>query len=466
MTAPFRKLLVANRGEIALRIVRACKELETPTVAVYSEPDRDALHVRLADEAVCIGPAQAARSYLNIGAMLDAARRTGADAIHPGYGFLSENPRFAAACFEAGITFVGPAPETMERLGDKVLARQAAMEVGVPVVPGSDGPVADEAEALAVAQRIGFPVMVKAAAGGGGRGIRTVRGPAELEHAVHVARQEAHAAFADEAVYLERLLEEPRHVEVQILGDGRTAIHLGERECSMQRRRQKVLEEGPSPLLTPDLRQAITDAAVRIARAVRYAGAGTVEFLVDREGRFYFIEVNSRIQVEHPVTEMLTGVDLLQEQIRIAGGEPLRLRQEDVAPRGWAMEFRINAEDPDRGFFPSPGTITALEVPGGAGVRVDSAVHTGYRVLPFYDSLIAKLVVWAPTRAEVVRRARRALDEYRIEGIRTTIPLHKALLRDPQFAAGQYHTEYLEQWLAAREKEGEHGHQESATGTL
>ena len=438
---------MANRGEIALRVIRACRELGLGVVAVYSTADQEALHVRKADEAVCIGPPRARDSYLNVEAVIAAARETGADAIHPGYGFLAENACFAAACEEAGISFVGPPADVIERMGDKSVARTLAAEAGVPTVPGTEG-TASLQEALAIADGIGYPVMVKAAAGGGGHGIRTARDPGGLRDVVVDAAREAEAAFGDESLYVEKLLVDARHVEVQVLGDrDGNLIHLYERECSLQRRRQKVLEESPAPGLDPAAREAIADAAIRLARAVGYVNAGTIEFLVDRSGAFYFIEMNTRIQVEHPVTEMVTGIDLVKEQLRIAAGERLDVLQEDVALRGCAIEFRINAEDPANYFLPSPGEITALELPGGPGVRVDTAIYDTYRIPPFYDSLIAKLIVWGRDRDEAIARGRRALVEFRIEGIKTTIPLHLELLDDPRFRANDYHVEFLEQKL-------------------
>jgi acetyl-CoA carboxylase biotin carboxylase subunit len=442
----FEKVLVANRGEIALRVVRACQELGVASVAVYSDADESALHVRHADEAVRIGPPPAGKSYLNVEALIDAAKETGAKAVHPGYGFLAENAGFAAACQDAGLTFVGPSAEAIDKMGNKSAARRLAREAGVPVVPGSDDASSAD-EAAQTAGGIGYPIMVKAAAGGGGRGIRVAEEEDGLRKAVQVAKREAEAAFGDGTLYLEKLLVAPRHVEVQIIGDHEgNVIHLYERECSMQRRRQKVLEEAPSPGISPEVREKMTEAAVRLAREAGYANAGTVEFLVEGD-EFYFIEMNTRIQVEHPVTEMLTGVDLVKEQIRVASGEPLSLEQEDVPMVGHAMEFRINAEDPDQDFMPSPGEISSLEVPGGPGVRVDSAIYQGYQIPPFYDSMVGKLVIWALTRDEAISRARRALREYRLEGIKTTIPLHLRLLEDDAFRSGEYNTGYLEELL-------------------
>jgi acetyl-CoA carboxylase, biotin carboxylase subunit len=444
-----KKVLVANRGEIALRVIRACQELEIPSVAVYSDADSEALHVRHADEAVHIGPPPAGKSYLNVEALIEAARETDAEAIHPGYGFLAENASFAAACRDAGLTFVGPSAEAIEKMGNKSAARRIAIEADVPVVPGSEESASGD-EAVETAEEIGYPVMVKAAAGGGGRGIRVAEDEEELRKAVRVAKQEAEKAFGDSAIYLEKFLVGPRHVEIQVMGDQEgNVIHLYERECSMQRRRQKVLEEAPSPGISPETREKMAEAAVRLARDVEYANAGTVEFLVEGDD-FYFIEMNTRIQVEHPVTETLTGVDLVKEQIRVASGEPLSLKQENVPFNGWAMEFRINAEDPDQDFMPSPGEITFLDVPGGPGVRVDSAIYQGYKIPPFYDSLVGKLIVWALTREETIKRARRALREYRLEGIKTTIPLHMRLLEEEAFRSGEYHTGYLEELLGEK----------------
>jgi acetyl-CoA carboxylase biotin carboxylase subunit len=442
-----KKVLVANRGEISVRIIRACRELGIPSVAVYSDADTEALHVRLADEAVNIGPARARDSYLNIEKLVSVAKDAGADAVHPGYGFLSENARFAAACREAGLRFVGPAAEAIEKMGDKSAARRLAKEAGVPVVPGTEGNTTPE-EALERAGEIGYPIMVKAAAGGGGRGIRVVEDEGGLREAVRDARREAEAAFGDGSVYLEKFIVEPRHVEVQVMADGHgNVVHLHERECSMQRRRQKVLEEAPAPELGRRTRREMTGAAVRLAEAAGYANAGTVEFLVDASGEFYFIEMNTRLQVEHPVTEMITGLDLVKEQLRVAAGERLSFGQEDVPVVGHAIEFRINAEDPDNDFFPSPGEISHLELPGGPGVRVDSALYPGYAVPPFYDSLVGKLVVWGADRDEALARGRRALAEYRLEGIKTTIPLHQRLLEWESFRSGSYHTGSLQSLL-------------------
>ena len=444
-----QKVLVANRGEIALRAIRACRELGLPNVAVFSTADEDALHVRSADEAVCIGPPHARESYLNVAAILQAARHSGADAIYPGYGFLAESSAFAAACRDEGLVFVGPSPDAIEQMGDKAEARRVAARAGVPTIPGTEGKTSLE-EALDVAAEIGYPVMVKAAAGGGGRGIRTARDAAELAGLLAQAAMEAGAAFGDDALYLEKLLVDARHVEVQVLGDSRgNVIHLFERECSLQRRRQKLFEESPSPALDEGTRATMTDAALRLARAADYENAGTVEFLLDRDGAFYFIEMNTRVQVEHPVTEMVTGVDIVKEQLRVAAGEPTSVEQEELALNGCAIEVRINAEDPSRAFMPSPGQIATLELPGGPGVRVDTAAYTGYQVPPFYDSLIAKLICWGRDRTEALARTRRALQEFRIDGIQTTIPFHLDLLADESVQAGEYHVEFLEQRFAA-----------------
>jgi acetyl-CoA carboxylase biotin carboxylase subunit len=443
-----RKVLVANRGEIAIRVIRACRELGLPVVAVYSTADEDALHVRLADNAVCIGPPRARDSYLNVEALLSACREAGADAVHPGYGFLAENAGFARACTEAGISFVGPTAEVIERMGDKAAARRAAREAGVPIVPGVDG-IASAEDAVAAAADLGYPVMVKAAAGGGGRGIRAAGSEDELRAVVEHAAGEAEAAFGDGSLYLEKLLVGARHVEVQVLGDGHgEAVHAWERECSLQRRRQKLLEESPAPALDASSRAALCASAATLARALGYRSAGTLEYLLDRDGRFYFIEMNTRIQVEHPVTELVTGLDLVKEQLRIAAGGRLSVRQEEIVQRGHAIEFRVNAEDPDNGFLPSPGTISALELPGGPGVRIDSAAYVGWTIPPFYDSLVAKLLVWGSDRREALARGRRALGELRVEGVKTTVPLHLRLLDDPAVQAGEVDVEWLERWLA------------------
>ena len=451
MTRPIRKLLVANRGEIAVRVIRAARELGIATVAVHSDADTDSLAVRLADQAVHIGPAQAAKSYLNVAAVLDAVAKSGADAVHPGYGFLSENAAFAEAVEAAGLIFVGPTPEAIRVRGNKSLARATAMKAGVPTVPGSDGVVDTVEQAVEVAATIGYPIMIKASAGGGGRGIRVAADADELRQQMMVAQTEAQAAFGDKAVYLERFIRRARHVEVQVLGDGTDVIHCYERECSLQRRRQKILEEAPSPALTPALREQLCASAVMLAKSVRYRGAGTLEYLFDDESHeFFFIEMNTRIQVEHPLTEMITGVDLVREMIRIAGGEPLRLKQSDISIRGVAIECRINAEDPAKNFFPSPGKVGTVTLPGGPGVRIDSMLFAGYTIPPYYDSLLAKLIVHAEDRPAAIARMQRALGELKVEGPKTTIALHLALMDDPQFQAARFDTNWLEGWLAQR----------------
>jgi acetyl-CoA carboxylase, biotin carboxylase subunit len=438
-----KKVLIANRGEIALRVIRACRELGLGTVAVYSAADEQALHVRKADEALCIGKAAARHSYLNIDALLEAARVSGADAVHPGYGFLAENASFASRCQEAGLTWVGPRAAVIEIMGDKAVARKLAAEADVPVVPGTEGTVGID-EGLRVAEAIGYPVMVKAAGGGGGRGIGVARDPDELQEAMQGAARDAQAAFGNPALYIEKLIVRPRHIEIQVLGDEHgNLIHLYERECSIQRRRQKLLEESPAPVLPAERREEMAAAAVRLARHVGYTNAGTVEFIVDADNRFHFIEMNTRIQVEHPVTEVVTGVDLVKEQLRVAAGERLAVMQSEIAQQGAAIEFRINAEDPGEDFRPSPGEIVQLELPGGAGVRVDTAIYAGYRVPPFYDSLVAKLIVWGNDREEAIARGRRALGEFTIGGIDTTISFHLQLLDDQAFLRGAYHTDYL-----------------------
>ncbi len=443
----FRKVLIANRGEIALRVLRACRELGVPAVVAYSEADRDSLPVRLADEAICIGPAPAERSYNHIPAIISAAVVTGCDALHPGYGFLAENPLLAEICAECGITFIGPPARVLSALGDKAAARRLMSQAGVPVMPGSEEPVREVAEARAIAKEIGYPLLVKAAAGGGGRGMRIVYREAELAQALGLAQQEAHAAFGDATVYLERYLERPRHVEVQILADrhGRV-VALGERDCSIQRRYQKLIEEAPAPNLPAKVREALRKAAVRGARAVGYVGAGTFEFLLDRDGRFYFTEVNARIQVEHPVTEMVTGIDLVQWQLALAAGERLTV-PDPVPTRGHAVEVRVTAEDPANQFAPRVGQISELNLPGGPGIRVDTHLYPGYTVPPHYDSLLAKIVAWALDRSQALERLDRALRETIISGLPTPIPLYRRLLRDPDFRAGRHSTVFLQEFL-------------------
>lgn len=444
------KLFVANRGEIAVRIVNAARALGIPTVQAHSEADADMLAVRLADEAVCIGPAAAKDSYLNIQAVLEAARKSGADAIHPGYGFLSESPAFARAAEAAGLTFVGPSADTIERMGDKVAARQAAEAAGVPVVPGSEGRVETADAAVRVADAIGYPVMVKAAAGGGGRGIRIAQNEAELRDLAPAAQREAEAAFGDGGLYVERAILSPRHIEVQILGDGENVVHCYERECSLQRRRQKVWEEAGAVCLDDAAREALCASAVALAKSVRYRGAGTLEYLYDEAtGEFFFIEMNTRIQVEHPVTEMITGVDLVAEMLRVAGGEKLSVTQDDIVCNGHAIEVRINAEDPLLGFMPYPGKVGRLVVPEGEGIRFDHFLYEGYQIPPFYDSLLGKVIVHAATREAAIDRLKTALRGLTLEGLKTTVPLHLALAEDPQVRAGSFHTQWLEPWLEA-----------------
>jgi len=441
----YKRILIANRGEIALRIIRACREMGIETVAIFSEADRGAAYLELADEAYCVGPAKGADSYRKIDRVISAAEVGNVQAIHPGYGFLSENAHFNQVCRDCKIDFIGPTPQAMARLGDKNSARQLAREAQVPVVPGSDGLVNDEQTAVHLAQQIGFPVLVKASAGGGGRGMRVALNELALKMALQSARAEAEAAFGDGSIYLEKYIEHPRHVEVQVLADLHgNAVHLWERDCSTQRRHQKLIEESPSPRLSPETRKAICESAVRLVKTAGYTNAGTVEFIVDQSGNFYFIEVNARIQVEHPVTELVTGIDLIKAQIRVASGEPLWFRQEDIVPRGAAIECRINAEDPLRNFQPSPGKIERLMVPGGFGVRFDSHAHPGYTVSPHYDSMIGKLLVHQPTRAEAIECMQRALSELRIEGIKTTIPLHRAILSHAAFAEGRIDTTFVE----------------------
>jgi len=445
-----RKLLIANRGEIAVRIIRAARELGLATVAVYSKADEDSLAVRLADESIEVGPPQASKSYLNHAAILAAAKKAGADGIHPGYGFLAENAEFAAAVEAAGIIFVGPTPKAIRMMGDKVAAREAAAAAGVPTVPGSRGRLESADAASTLVEQTGFPVMIKAAAGGGGRGIRIARSAEEFHRLMPQAQAEALAAFGDGGLYLEKVVEGARHIEVQVLGDGQDVIHCFERECSVQRRRQKVWEEAPSPSLTPAIREKLCSSAVALAKAVHYRGAGTLEYLYDdRSHEFYFLEMNTRIQVEHPVTEMITGIDLVREMIRIAGGEPLRIRQNQVRVSGHSIEVRINAEDPAKGFLPNPGTVSSLTIPGGNGVRFDTMLYAGYTVPPYYDSLLGKLIVFDEDRASAIRRLDRALAELKIEGLLTTKTLHQALARDPDVQAGRFHTSWLEPWLAS-----------------
>ena len=442
----FDKILIANRGEIALRILRAAKELGVATVAVYSTADKEAMHVKLADESVCIGPPPARDSYLNIPALVAACEITGADAVHPGYGFLSENARFADILAEHRIAFIGPKADHIRIMGDKIEAKRTALRLGIPCVPGSDGAITDDRQALKVAKEIGYPVIVKAASGGGGRGMKVAQTEADLLNAIATAKTEAKAAFGDDAVYLEKYLTKPRHIEVQVLGDGLgRAIHLGERDCSLQRRHQKIWEEGPSPALNAEQRAHIGGVVAKAMAELGYVGVGTVEFLYE-DGAFYFIEMNTRIQVEHPVTEMITGIDLVNEQIRVAAGSPLTITQDDVRIHGAAIECRVNAENA-RTFRPSPGRITYFHPPGGLGVRVDSAAYQGYVIPPYYDSLMGKLIVHGRTRTEALMRLRRALDEFIVDGVETTLPLFRTLVREPDMQNGQYDIHWLEEWL-------------------
>jgi acetyl-CoA carboxylase biotin carboxylase subunit len=443
----FDKILIANRGEIALRVLRACKELGIPSVAVHSTADADAMHVRLADESVCIGPPAARDSYLNVPALLAACEITGADAVHPGYGFLSENARFAEILAEHGIGFIGPTPAHIRLMGDKIEAKRTAKKLGIPVVPGSEGGVSSDEEAFRIGREIGYPVLVKAAAGGGGRGMKVAYTEEDMSLALSTARSEAKAAFGDDAVYLEKYLQRPRHIEIQVLGDGRGgAIHLGERDCSLQRRHQKVLEESPSPALNTAQRDAIGEVCAKAMREMKYLGAGTVEFLYE-DGAFYFIEMNTRIQVEHPVTEMITDIDLVLEQIRVAAGGELPCRQEDLRFHGHAIECRVNAESPFN-FRPSPGKIQHYHPPGGLGVRVDSAAYQGYTIPPYYDSMVGKLIVHGKTRQECLMRLKRALDEFVVDGVETTLPLFRTLVRNQDILDGDYSIHWLEQFLA------------------
>lgn len=442
----FKKILIANRGEIAVRIIRAAKELGMETVAIYSEADKDSLHVKIADEAFCIGPPAPNKSYLNIPAIMSVAELAGVNAIHPGYGFLAENAKFVEICTASNIKFIGPPINAMQKMGDKATARKTVQKTGVPVVPGSDGIVSDVNEALKIADKIGFPVVVKATAGGGGRGMRVVLDRKDFVNLMRTAQSEAEACFGNPDVYIEKFIEEPRHIEVQIMADNYgNVIHLGERDCSIQRRHQKLVEEAPSPAIDDRTRRKLGDAAVRVAKVVNYEGAGTIEFLYDKHGKFYFMEMNTRVQVEHPVTEMVTNTDIIKMQISIAEGDKLRYRQGDIKFEGHCIECRINAEDHERNFMPSPGEIKAYLAPGGLGVRVDSHVYPGYKVLPHYDSLVAKLITWGKNRKDAIQKMERALDEYVIDGIHTTIPFHLKVLRNEAFRRGEATTKFIEE---------------------
>jgi len=451
----FSKVLIANRGEIALRVIRACKELNIRTVAVYSDVDKDSLHVRFADEAICIGKASSAESYLNIPSIISAAEISDVEAIHPGYGFLAENPHFAEICESCNITFIGPSPEAMRLMGDKMLARQTMRKAGLPIISGSSSAIKNKDDALRIAKKLKYPVIIKAAAGGGGRGMRICHNDIRLVSSLTTAQAEAGAAFGNSEVYIEKYIEQPRHVEFQILADkyGRI-VHLGERDCSIQRRHQKLLEESPSLALDKKLRKKIGELAVKGAKAAGYKSAGTMEFLLDSKGDFYFMEMNTRIQVEHPVTEMVTGIDLIKEQIKIAAGEKLSFKQDDINFQGAAIECRINAEDPDNSFMPSPGVIERLNLPGGPGVRVDTHIYSGYEISPFYDSLVAKLIVRGANRKEAIRKMKTALDEFILSPIKTTVPLHSKILDDPSFLKGDISTHFLEK-IIKEEKEAE-----------
>ena len=447
----FSKILIANRGEIALRILRACEEMGIATVAVHSTVDRDALHVQLADETVCIGEPPSSKSYLNIPRIIAAALTRNATAIHPGYGFLAENARFAEICADHKIAFIGPSPEAIRAMGDKSTAKETMIRAGVPTVPGSEGLLKDQLEARSLARKIGYPVMIKATAGGGGRGMRLVRDDSDLVKLFLAAQGEAEAAFGNPGLYLEKFIERPRHIEFQIMADSHgNVIHLGERDCSIQRRHQKLLEEAPSPALTPELRAEMGTAAVMAAKSINYVGAGTVEFLLSQTGKFYFMEMNTRIQVEHPVTEMITGLDLVAEQIRVAQGEKLQLTQDQVVLQGHAIECRINAEDPDHDFRPAPGRISGYLPPGGPGVRMDSHVYTDYQIPPYYDSLIGKLIVWGPNRSAAINRMKRALRECALTGVTTTIGFHQKILETPEFLRGEVYTDFVEQMMLSR----------------
>lgn len=451
---PFHKVLIANRGEIALRIIRACRELGLVSVAVYSDADRNALHVRMADEAYHIGPAMAAKSYLHIPTLLDVAKRSGAEAVHPGYGFLSENAAFVEACKEAGLIFVGPSAEAMAAMGEKTAARRTAQAVGVPIVPGAMAGVEDDAQAQTIAEQLGYPILLKAAAGGGGKGIRFVRDPRDLLSSLRTARSEAKSAFGDSSVYLEKAVSPARHIEVQFIADTHgNVVHLGERECSIQRRHQKLIEESPSPIMTAELRERMTSATINLIRTIKYVNAGTAEFLVGPDRNFYFLEVNARIQVEHPVTEWVTGVDLVQEQFRVAAGLPLSFTQHDIELRGSAIECRISAEDPENRFLPATGTVQALQEPSGPGVRVESGLYAGMQVPLFYDPLLSKLIVWGRDRYHAIARLRRALDEYTIIGVRTTIPFARWLTEQPRFIEGDMSTDFIAEEWDTRQKQ-------------
>jgi acetyl-CoA carboxylase, biotin carboxylase subunit len=440
----FNKVLIANRGEIALRVIRVCRELGIKTVAVYSEADRLSLHVKFADEAVCIGPPPSKESYLHIPRIISAAEITNADAIHPGYGFLAENSQFAEICESSGLKFIGPSPDAITAMGDKSLAKETMKKAGVPVIPGSDGVVKEFKQGLEVATAVGFPVMIKASAGGGGKGLRIARDPEEFEKAFQMASTEAAASFGNPDLYIEKFVENPRHIEIQVFGDRfGNVVHLNERDCTIQRRHQKLIEESPSPVVDQELREKMGAAAVKGAKGVKYEGAGTIEFLLDHDRNFYFMEMNTRIQVEHPVTELVTGFDLIRLQLQVAAGE--RIRKKEFKPRGHAIECRINAEDPDHDFRPSPGELTSFHLPGGFGVRVDTHCYAGYHIPPFYDSLIAKLVVFAPTRAEAVQKIAGALEEFTVEGVHTTIPFHRRVMKNEVFKNGNYDTGFLEQ---------------------
>lgn len=449
----FNKVLIANRGEIAVRIIRACKELGIYTVAVYSEADRDSLHVRLADEAYCIGPTSSKESYLNFTNLLSVATLTESDAIHPGYGFLAENADFAELCAACNITFIGPSPDAINKMGTKDVAKETMARAGVPIVPGSKGIVEDVDKALLVAEEIGYPLIIKATAGGGGKGIRVAKNQDELIKGMNITQQEAATAFGNPGVYIEKFIEDFRHVEIQVMADNHGhAVHLGERDCSIQRRLQKLIEEAPSPAVTQEKRQEMGEAAVAAAKAVEYSGAGTIEFIYDRDGNYYFMEMNTRIQVEHPVTELITGIDLIKEQIFVAAGHPLSFTQEEVTFNGWAIECRINAENPDKNFMPSAGKIEMYLPPGGFGVRIDSAAYPGYVISPFYDSMIAKLIVWGKTREEAIQRMKRALSEFVIEGIETTVPFHERVFKHEAFVSGDFNTNFLENYDLTNKK--------------